>query len=100
MKSTTRTHPAPPADSTSHFLSAIVQGREGGVRGGEREGGVAVVGGRTLLLGNSSPAPSVSLSPGCWLSRRGGMEGMRPAAWERSEYDTVRAKEEGREEGT
>jgi hypothetical protein len=26
------------------------------------------------------------------------VEGMRPAAWERSEYDTVRAEEEGEEE--
>jgi hypothetical protein len=32
------------------------------------------------------------------LSRREGMERMRTAAWERLEYDTVRAEEEGEEE--
>jgi len=32
------------------------------------------------------------------LSQREGVEGMQPAAWERSEYDTVRAEEEEEEE--
>ena len=89
-------HPAPLANSTSHFLSARVQGREGGVRGGERrEGGVAAVGGRMLLLGNSSPAPASHSRRAAGCRDGGGVEGMRPAAGERSEYDTVRAEEEG-----
>ena len=33
------------------------------------------------------------------MARREGVEGMRPAAWERSEYDMVRTEEEGEEEG-
>jgi hypothetical protein len=61
LNSANRTHPTTLANSTSHFLSARVQGREGGVRG-EREGGVAVVGGRMLSLGNSSAGAPASRS--------------------------------------
>jgi len=41
LNSANRTHPTTLANSTSHFLSARVQGREGGVPL-ERKGGVAV----------------------------------------------------------
>ncbi len=41
LNSANRSHPAPLVNSTSHYLSARVQGREGGVLL-ERKGGVAV----------------------------------------------------------
>ena len=84
LKSAIPTHPAPLANITSHFSSARVQGREGGVRG-EREGGVAVVGGRMLSLGNSSSAPAFRSRRAAGCRDGGGVDGMRPAAWERSE---------------
>ena len=99
LNSANRTHPTTLANSTSHF--PLLVGESAGPRGRRsRREGVRRCSGRgaDAVVREQLPSPSVSLSPGCWLSRRGGVEGMRPAAGERSEYDTVRAEVEGAEE--